>query len=115
MMQWSGRKKKNGSIDPTYCRVLFYLQLENIRETVIDVVVQNSIMKVTILNEQASVLKIVSQSFLAQMKKKLSEAGYQISSISFEKPTSLRSSILNAQEKNGIYETISYNGVDIKI
>ena len=115
MMQWSGRKKKNGSIDPTYCRVLFYLQLENIRETVIDVVVQNSIMKVTILNEQASVLKIVSQSFLSQMKKKLSEAGYQISSISFEKPTSLRSSILNAQEKNGIYETISYNGVDIKI
>lgn len=115
MMQWSGRKNKDGSIDPTYCRILFYLQLKNIQETVIDVVVQNSIMKVTILNEQAPVLKAVSQPFLSQMKEKLGEAGYQVSSISFEKPTSTRSSISNAQEKNEVYENISYNGVDIKI
>lgn len=115
MMQWSGRKNKDGSIDPTYCRILFYLQLKNIQETVIDVVVQNSIMKVTILNEQAPVLKAVSQPFLSQMKEKLGEVGYQVSSISFEKTTSTRSSISNAQEKNGMYENISYNGVDIKI
>ena len=28
-MQWSGRKKENGQIDPSFCRVLFYLELEN--------------------------------------------------------------------------------------
>jgi len=49
------------------------------------------------------------------MKEKLGQAGYQVSSISFEEPTSTCSFISNAQEKNGMYENRSYNGVDIKI
>lgn len=35
-LQWSGRKTKDGKIDPDYCRVLFYLELERLKETVID-------------------------------------------------------------------------------
>ena len=26
-MQWSGKKQENGKIDPSYCRVLFYIEL----------------------------------------------------------------------------------------
>lgn len=70
-MQWSGRKKQNGRIDPAFCRVLFYLELENMKETVIDLVVQNKIMKITVINEKAPLLKSVSQLLIQQLKERL--------------------------------------------
>ena len=44
-IQWSGRKKENGQIDPSFCRVLFYLELENLHDTIVDMQVQNRIIK----------------------------------------------------------------------
>lgn len=110
-MQWSGKKKQDGSIDPSFCRILFYLQLNHLQETVIDVIVQNSIIKVTILNERATALKVASQPYVAYMKEKLGEAGYTVSSVSFERLALSQFTVQNAPEK----EPISYSGVDIKI
>ena len=110
-MQWSGKKKQDGSIDPSFCRILFYLQLNHLQETVIDVIVQNSIIKVTILNERATALKVASQPYVAYMKEKLGEAGYTVSSVSFESLALSQFTVQNAPEK----EPISYSGVDIKI
>lgn len=56
-LQWSGRKTKEGKIDPDYCRVLFYLELEHLEETVIDMQVQNRIIKVTVINGLVQPLK----------------------------------------------------------
>ena len=52
-LQWSGRKRKDGSIEPDYCRILFYLDLEQLKETVIDMQVQNRVIKISVLNEQS--------------------------------------------------------------
>ncbi|MCZ0872204.1 hypothetical protein [Peribacillus sp. AS_2] len=56
-LQWSGRKTKEGKIDPDYCRVLFYLELGRLEETVIDMQVQNRIIKVTVINGHGAPLK----------------------------------------------------------
>jgi hypothetical protein len=56
-LQWSRRKTKDGQLDQDYCRVLFYLELERLKETVIDMQVQNRIIKVTVINGHGAVLE----------------------------------------------------------
>ncbi|MGM9927497.1 MAG: hypothetical protein ACI35P_06040 [Bacillus sp. (in: firmicutes)] len=115
-IRWSGRKKEDGSIDPSYCRVLFYLQLENIDEIVIDMVVQNAVLKICIINKQANDLKEIASPHFAQFKDKLKEIGYQLSAVTFEEPkmnTSFKRS--NHSQNSKILGAAAYNGVDIKI
>ena len=50
-LQWNGRMKDNGKIDANYARVLFYLQMASMQETVIDMQVQNRVVTVTVFNE----------------------------------------------------------------
>ena len=50
-IQWSGKKQENGKIDPAYCRVLFYIELEYLQETVVDMQVQNRVIRLEIINE----------------------------------------------------------------
>ena len=50
-LQWNGRMKEDGKIDANYARILFYLQMESMKETVIDMQVQNRVVSVTVFNE----------------------------------------------------------------
>ncbi|MEG0448302.1 MAG: hypothetical protein RR595_00445, partial [Lysinibacillus sp.] len=52
-LQWNGRMKDDGKIDANYARILFYLQMESMQETVIDMQVQNRVLTVNIFNEHA--------------------------------------------------------------
>lgn len=115
VMQVSGRKKNDGEIDPAYCRVLFYLQLENINETVIDMVVQNRIMKIGIINENSKLIKVAAEPYIQQVKERLDEIGFQVSAISFELPHSANTSSIQIHRNSSLYDTSPYNGVDIKI
>ncbi|MEH6940471.1 hypothetical protein [Bacillus sp. JJ722] len=114
-MQWSGRKKKDGEIDPAFCRVLFYLQLENINETIIDLVVQNKVMKISVINERASLLQNISKPFIQQVKERLETIGFKISSVLFEPPSAMNQPALQIERESAVYDTSPYSGVDIKI
>ena len=84
-MQWSGRKTEDGKIDPNYCRVLFYLQLDFIKDTIVDMQVQNRIMNISVINERNE-LKWIASPFLADLKEGLAKINYQLSSVSFDIP-----------------------------
>ncbi|MDI3412281.1 hypothetical protein QKW52_26500 [Bacillus sonorensis] len=43
-----GKKKDDGKIDPSQCRLMFYLQLEGLKETVVDCFIQQNVMTVSI-------------------------------------------------------------------
>ncbi|WP_102346959.1 hypothetical protein [Bacillus sp. Marseille-P3661] len=79
-MQWTGKKQKNGQIDPDYCRILFYLQLENIKDTVVDVHVQNRIVSIQIYNENP-MLKIFVKRYDNILKERLKVYDYTLSSL----------------------------------
>ena len=71
-LQWNGRMKDNGKIDANYARVLFYLQMASMQETVIDMQVQNRVVTVTVFNENSEIqslaepLKVALKSGLAE-------------------------------------------------
>lgn len=112
-MQWSGRKTANGKIDPNFCRVLFYLNLNQLKETIVDLQVQNRVMNISVINERTD-LRMLSAPFIPHLKENLTKINYQLSSIVFEKPKEENVNKLKAKIAVPT-QTSQVNGVDFRI
>ncbi|MFJ7365451.1 hypothetical protein ACIQWQ_15240 [Peribacillus frigoritolerans] len=113
-IQWSGRKTKEGKIDPDYCRVLFYLELERLEETVIDMQVQNRIIKVTVSNKHGATLEEAAGQYLDILRENLGKMDYRLSGVSFVNPVYEQERDLRVKPIP-FSEAGSYSGVDIRI
>lgn len=108
-----GRKQQNGQIDPDYCRVLFYLELEHLQEMLVDVHVQNRIVNIQIYNEYPD-LNLIIKSVQPLLKEKLENHHYHLSSIMVSTKEKENNKKNAATEKLSTLSP-SMNGVDIKI
>lgn len=109
-LQWNGRMKDDGKIDANYARILFYLQMEALQETVIDMQVQNRIVTVTVFNENTR-LDALAEPLKAVLTKALAEKDYHLSGVfmkTFEKE-------LQPIQQASTNELDGYDGVDIRI
>ncbi|MBD8004002.1 hypothetical protein [Bacillus norwichensis] len=107
--QWEGKRREDGKIDPDYCRVIFYLNMQNLDQTVVDVKIQNRIMNITVINTHSPEIKVLAPMLIPALKEKLKEHGYELSAVHFKPPVS---------QKNKQSQTLSprpYSGVDIQI
>lgn len=82
-LQWNGRMKEDGKIDPDFARILFYLELESIEKTIIDMQVQNRVVSVTVFNADDT-LKIVGGQLQQKLKEGLDSAGYKLSGVFYK-------------------------------
>jgi hypothetical protein len=112
-MQWSGKKTEDGKIDADFCRVLFYLKMEHLNDTIIDMQVQNRIMSIQVFNENPT-LKKLSEQHMPLLKAKLAEIDYHLSAVNFLVPGS-RAAERNHRQLSDLYSKKEYSGVDIKI
>ncbi|RHW39664.1 hypothetical protein D1B33_02095 [Lysinibacillus yapensis] len=111
-VQWNGRMKDNGKIDSNYARILFYLNMEALKETMVDMQVQNRIVTITLYNDQPE-LELLTEPLREPLKQGLSEKSYQLSGL-FVKPfetTTHQQPISHLKENK--FE--SKNGVDFRI
>lgn len=112
-MQWTGRRKKDGTIDPAYCRILFYLELESLKETIIDMGVQNRVVNVSIIHEHPDRLEMLMTPFIEVLKKNLEEMDYKLSSIVFENET--EKTQLKKKSQVAINMNDTYSGLDLRV
>jgi len=109
-LQWNGRMKDDGKIDANYARVLFYLQMQSMKETVIDMQVQNRIVTVTVFNEQSAIIPL-AEPLKAALKIGLAEKNYQLSGVFFKQfekaQLEKQAPVVQQQEEN--------SGVDFRI
>lgn len=109
-LQWNGRMKEDGKIDANYARVLFYLQMASMQETVIDMQVQNRVVTVTIFNENSDIQPL-AEPLKAALKMGLAEKDYQLSGVfikQFDKgQTEKGSTVVEQREEQ--------SGVDIRV
>ncbi|CAM3741221.1 hypothetical protein [Mesobacillus thioparans] len=112
-MQWSGKRTEDGKIDADFCRVLFYLNLQHLDDTIIDMQVQNRVMSIQIFNDQPNLKKMAEQ-LTPLLKKKLSELEYKLSSVHFHVPGTSKPGS-NQRSLTDLYGQKEYYGVDIKI
>lgn len=82
-LEWNGRLKEDGKIDPDFARIMFYLELESIEKTVIDMQVQNRVVTVTVFNEDDR-LKITGAALQNKLKEGLESVDYRLSGVSFK-------------------------------
>lgn len=112
-VQWSGQKTEDGQINADFCRVLFYLKLEHLDETIVDMQVQNRILSMQVINQHPS-LKTVADQLLPMLKNKLAEVSYHLSSVNFMVPGVSKHQ--GDQKKLAeLYSKKEYSRVDIKI
>ncbi|XXM73503.1 hypothetical protein ACQ0QQ_06325 [Lysinibacillus sphaericus] len=110
-VQWMGREKEKGRIDSDHCRVLFYLNLGNLNETIVDMNVQNRIISLSIWNEIEEISDI-SHSYFQVLKESLQNMNYQLTSVKFKK---VNDGDDISKKRPLEMHSITYSGVDMKI
>ncbi len=115
IIQWEGRQKNTGGIDPNYCRILFCLQLEYLNETIVDVTVQNRVVNIGIINDFPQ-LQMLTKKMGSKLKENLAALNYHLSDIK------VIASVPNQQERPFLLKRAAvylqsgpYEGVDLKI
>lgn len=110
-LQWSGRMKEDGKIDANYARVLFYLNMESLQETVIDMQVQNRIVTINVFNDQPN-LNRLAESLKQSLKQGLAEKEYQLSGVFIKQFEHEQSEKVTQNSKAATRE---HSGVDIRV
>ncbi|GAB3067441.1 hypothetical protein [Virgibacillus ainsalahensis] len=110
-LEFEGAKTENGEINSDFCRILFYLNLKNLKETVIDMNIQQRAVAVTIFND-TNLVKEMAQTLKPILKSGLEALNYQLSNVSFKPLDQVDEHRLHKPEK---YTHLSYKGVDFRI
>ncbi|MCF3942449.1 hypothetical protein [Oceanobacillus alkalisoli] len=84
VIEFEGKKNKDGEVNPDYCRILFYLELKNLKETVIDVNIQQRAVSLTVFNNTAGI-PILANTFKDKLSENLTNLNYRLTSIVFKK------------------------------
>ncbi|MDZ5711703.1 hypothetical protein [Jeotgalibacillus haloalkalitolerans] len=111
MMKMNGRKKNDGSLDLAHVRVLFYITLAELNESIIDMNVQNRVVSLDIYNENKG-LDQLAKPLIPTLEAALEQAGYIFSGVKFHSTGELDPPIMNPAE-DALSST--YHKVDIKI
>ena len=109
-LQWNGRMKEDGKIDASFARILFYLDMESIEKTVVDMQVQNRVVTINVFNDNPQ-LELLAQPLKNSLKIGLQDKEYQLSGIfikKFEKNDEKKIILQSSQ-------TDDQQGVDIRI
>ncbi|MTW86650.1 hypothetical protein F3157_13415 [Virgibacillus dakarensis] len=106
-LEFAGKKTETGEISADYCRVLFYLDLAHLNETVIDMNVQKRSVAITIYNDH-SALNAQTNALKPMLKAGLEKLDYHLSTVSV-KPLSQKE---KAKANSSFYST---QGVDFRI
>lgn len=112
-LQWNGRMKENGKIDSNYARIMFYLDLASLKETVIDMQVQNRVITVNIFNE-SDALQPYAEQFKEALKVGLGSLDYQLSGV-FMKRFIKEEQTTTSKKSIGTKPHSNPQGVDIRI
>ncbi|UOR12740.1 hypothetical protein [Halobacillus amylolyticus] len=103
-----GKQNSEGEIDPDYCHIMFFLDLEHLQETVIDLSIVERRVSVTIYNQmkEAESLVLNQKSALASG---LLELGYELTSVKVQQSSDHNQSSQTSRANKG------HKGVDIRI
>lgn len=111
IIQWEGRQKQSGEIDPNYCHILFCLQLEHLNETLVNVAVQNRIINIGIINDHPE-LSMLIKKMEPGLKGSLAALNYHLSDVKVIAPFNEQPFL----KQTSVYrQNDPYAGVDIKI
>ncbi|KGA96115.1 hypothetical protein AJ85_09790 [Alkalihalobacillus alcalophilus ATCC 27647 = CGMCC 1.3604] len=112
-LQWQGKRLEDGSLDPEHCRILFYLDLKALDETIVDVQVQSKKVTMTIYNDHKKPNHLISL-LIPTLQERFGQFGYQLQTL-YWKQNIEHQAQLNRAEQEKWQDYSSYKGVDIRV
>lgn len=108
LIEFESKKSPEGKINQDYCRILFYLDLANLQETVIDMNIQKRNVSITVYNDHKDI-KNYSLRYEDLLKEGLESLDYKLTNVSVQPLTKKRK-----QNKKIIddFNPTSYEGFD---
>ncbi|GIO21951.1 hypothetical protein [Oceanobacillus sp. J11TS1] len=79
-LQFEGKKTRDGKIDPECCRIIFDLELQRMKETIVDLHVQRKALAITIYNDQATTPAVVDK-LRPSLQEALLKLNYELTTI----------------------------------
>ncbi|MBQ0139273.1 MAG: hypothetical protein KBT36_08250 [Kurthia sp.] len=110
-LQWSGNKNKDGKIDSNFARIMFYLQLETLDETVIDMQVQSRVVTLSIYTDQPASNELV-EPLKEVLKTNLEQYDYQLSGVFVKK---FSTPVHSVKQHQKVSEQKADGGVDFRV
>lgn len=110
-LQWNGRLKEDGKIDANFARILFYLNMESIQQTVVDMQVQNRVVTINVFNDNP-MLEQLAMPLKETLKRGLTDKEYQLSGI-FIKP--FEEKVQKVATKKRVQQEEQQGGVDFRV
>src|SRR5699024_479113 len=111
-LEFSGKQKEDGTIDTDFCKIVFYLDLQALETTVIDMNVQKRNVMVTVFNDHPSTEGFANR-FEPLLKEGLDSLSYTLSNINVRPLTEQERTISDLIEKHN--QSNRYEGVDFRI
>lgn len=116
-IQWSGKENQQNQkeIESNYCHILFFLELETLKETMVDVSIQNRIINIKIFNNESQLNALITAAF-PSLKESLAIHQFQLSSIKclpFNKEQEQK--VTELKYNNSLLSSREYAGVDLLI
>ncbi|WP_336045850.1 hypothetical protein [Solibacillus ferritrahens] len=112
-LQWNGRMKEDGKIDANFARIMFYLNMESLQQTVIDMQVQNRVVTINVYNDIPN-LNSLAESLKATLKTGLLDKEYTLSGL-FIKPFGNQEIKTTGSKLSKQSEEQQQGGVDIRV
>ncbi|WP_349410479.1 hypothetical protein [Pseudalkalibacillus sp. SCS-8] len=109
VLKWDMKRTPTGEIDENHSRILFYLNLQHLNETVIDMNVQNRIITLKVINEHPTIEGLIPV-FKDKLKGSLEALGYSLTSIKAEQPSTKHSQTFQSKMIEN-----PFKGVDVTI
>lgn len=109
-IEFESKKTEDGKINPEFCRILFYLDLANLQEAIIDMQIQKRLVTVTVFNDEQT-LKKQADKLQPSLKKGLESLNYQLTNL-VVKPLAERNHV--KKETTQPMEN-SYEGIEFRI
>ena len=110
-VHWSGKRMENGKIDPDFCRVIFYLALEQLKETIVDMQIQKRVVTINIINDSKEI-KQLAEPILPSLESGLQKMNYILSAVHFKQPGNVQQ---QGKKQFNTVQNSTYQGVDIRI
>jgi hypothetical protein len=82
LIDFEGRREADGKMNPSYCRIMFYLELGALKETIIDMKVQNKVINLSVYHEQPSTLLPLVKQLQSSLINGMKKIDYKVSSVS---------------------------------
>ncbi|NIK10771.1 DUF4175 domain-containing protein [Alkalibacillus almallahensis] len=111
-MDFEGQRQADGSIHPQNCRVMFYLDLPNLEQTVLDMRVKQGEVSLDIYHENPKELEPLVNGLTETLKLNLRDKQYELNQIQV-KPIEKQLQNPDIQQEESVES--SYKGVDFRV